>query len=141
MSKINKSLERENRKRERRGGHWTGLDWTGGEGVSRLARGRSVGQNDRSYRSPAPLHFPSPPHPIPRAPLQKGPFEFGYSFFRFTNFRLDSPPSAPPRCSAPPVSVCVPACLLLPSLLVVGRVFFGYSILELAAATRFNTFS
>jgi hypothetical protein len=67
------------RKRKQEKGKKSG-DWTGGEGVSRLARGRSVGQNDRSHRSPAPLRFPSPPHPTP-PPFRKAPLNLGTHFF------------------------------------------------------------
>jgi hypothetical protein len=69
------------RKRKQEKGKKRG-DWTGGEGVSRLAGGRSVGQNDRSHRSPAPLHFPSPLHPTPPPPpFRKAPLNLGTHFF------------------------------------------------------------
>jgi hypothetical protein len=43
----------------------------------------------------------------------------------------DSPPSAPPRCSAPPVSVCVPACFC-PRCWSEGEFFLGIVYFSLA---------
>lgn len=139
VSKINKSLERENRKRERRGG--TGLEGRGCHVWQEAGRSvRMTGHTGLLPPSTSLLHStPRPPRPPSERPLWIWVLIFS---LHELPLRL---PSVRPAALQRTTGVCLRACLLLPSLLVVGRVFFGYSILELAAAlvaaTRFNTFS